>query len=111
MMKRLGESKPELTGNGVLVKAAGGDKMNEETNVDKPVDFSLMGAGVLIACSFFIFGSLAHKFLGIPGPVLMIVAATLVKSLQLMPKKMEQGSYQFIQIYFIKLNMATRRST
>ncbi|MEK5138670.1 MULTISPECIES: 2-hydroxycarboxylate transporter family protein [Priestia] len=93
MMKRLGESKPELTGNGVLVKAAGGDKMNEETNIDKPVDFSLMGAGVLIACSFFIFGSLAHKFLGIPGPVLMIVAATLVKSLQLMPKKMEQGSY------------------
>lgn len=93
MMKRLGESKPELTGNGVLVKTAGGDKMDEETNIDKPVDFSLMGAGVLIACSFFIFGSLAHKFLGIPGPVLMIVAATLVKSLQLMPKKMEQGSY------------------
>ncbi|MFS3927737.1 malate permease [Priestia aryabhattai] len=93
MMKRLGENKPELTGNGVLVKTAGGDQMDEETNIDKPVDFSLMGAGVLIACSFFIFGSLAHKFLGIPGPVLMIVAATLVKSLQLMPKKMEQGSY------------------
>lgn len=93
LMKRLGEKKPELTGNGVLIKSKDGDGISEETNINKPVDFSLMGAGLLIACSFFIFGSLAHKFLGIPGPVLMIVAATLVKCLQLMPAKMEQGAY------------------
>jgi malate:Na+ symporter len=31
--------------------------------------------------------------LGMPGPVLMIVAAALVKSFKLMPAKMEQGSY------------------
>ncbi|MDQ0246364.1 malate:Na+ symporter [Bacillus fengqiuensis] len=93
LMKNLGERKPELTGNGVLVKTTGGDGIKEETNINKPVDFSLMGAGLLIACSFFIFGGLAHKFLGIPGPVLMIVAATLVKCLQLMPAKMEQGAY------------------
>jgi malate:Na+ symporter len=93
LMKRLGEKRPELTGNGVLVKAKGGDGISRETNINKPVDFSLMGAGLLIACSFFIFGSLAHKFLGIPGPVLMIVAATLVKCLKMMPAKMEQGAY------------------
>lgn len=93
LMKRLGEKKPELTGNGVLVKTKGGDGISEDTNIKKPVDFSLMGAGLLIACSFFIFGGLAHKFLGIPGPVLMIVAATLVKCLQVMPAKMEQGAY------------------
>ncbi|MBO1515260.1 2-hydroxycarboxylate transporter family protein [Metabacillus bambusae] len=93
LMKRLGEKRPELTGNGVLVKAKGGDGISQETNINKPVDFSLMGAGLLIACSFFIFGSLAHKFLGIPGPVLMIVAATLVKCLKVMPAKMEQGAY------------------
>ncbi|WP_028401367.1 2-hydroxycarboxylate transporter family protein [Ectobacillus panaciterrae] len=93
LMKRLGEKKPELTGNGVLVKAKGGDKITKETNINKPIDFSLMGAGLLIACGFFIFGNLAHKFLGIPGPVLMIVAATLVKCLKVMPAKMEQGAY------------------
>ncbi|QNF26681.1 2-hydroxycarboxylate transporter family protein [Metabacillus elymi] len=93
LMKRLGEKRPELTGNGVLVKSKGGDGISQEININKPVDFSLMGAGLLIACSFFIFGSLAHKFLGIPGPVLMIVAATLVKCLKVMPAKMEQGAY------------------
>lgn len=94
LMKYLGEKKPELTGNGILVKANGVQAIkNEDTNIKAPVDFSLMGAGLLIACGFFIFGQLAHKFLGIPGPVLMIVAATLVKCLQLMPAKMEQGAF------------------
>lgn len=94
LMKYLGEKKPELTGNGILVKAKGVQGIkNEDSNIKAPVDFSLMGAGLLIACSFFIFGQLAHKFLGIPGPVLMIVAATLVKCLQLMPAKMEQGAF------------------
>lgn len=93
IMSRLGQKKPELTGNGTLVKTKGGDGITEETSINKPVDFSLMGAGLLIACSFFIFGGLAHEFLGIPGPVLMIVAATLVKCLKVMPAKMEQGAY------------------
>ncbi|MEW9668125.1 2-hydroxycarboxylate transporter family protein [Ammoniphilus sp. 3BR4] len=93
LMKRLGEKKPELTGNGVLLRTKGGDAMTQETTINKPVDFSLMGAGLLVACGFFIFGSLAHKFLGIPGPVLMIVGATLVKCLKVMPAKIEQGAY------------------
>ncbi len=95
LMKNLGERKPELTGNGVLVKSKDGIKEmnNENTNINAPVDFSLMGAGLLLACGFFIFGQFAHMFLGIPGPVLMIVAATLVKCLQLMPAKMEQGAF------------------
>jgi malate:Na+ symporter len=99
LMKNLGERRPELTGNGVLVKSKGGDQIKEESNFSKTIDFPLMGAGLLTACCFFIFGGLAHKFLGIPGPVLMIVAATLVKCFQLLPAKMEQGSfhlYKFI---------------
>ncbi len=95
LMKNLGERRPELTGNGVLVKSKDGVKeiKSETTNINAPVDFSLMGAGLLLACGFFIFGQFAHMFLGIPGPVLMIVAATLVKCLQLMPAKMEQGAF------------------
>lgn len=99
LMKNLGERRPELTGNGALVKTKGGDGVLEEININMPVDFSLMGAGLLIACSFFIFGGIAHKFLGIPGPILMIIAATLVKSFKLMSPKMEQGAfhlYKFI---------------
>jgi len=94
MLSRLGDKKPELTGRGVLVKAKGGDKIDQEASINKPIDFPLMGAGLLIACSFFILGGLGNKFLGIPGPVLMIIAAALVKSVKIMPAKMEQGAHQ-----------------
>ncbi|MGG1397938.1 2-hydroxycarboxylate transporter family protein [Bacillus salipaludis] len=93
LLSRLGEKKPELTGNGVLVKTKGGDGITEATSIDKPIDFPLMGAGLLIACSFFILGGLGNKFLGIPGPVLMIIAAAVVKSIKVMPVKMEQGAF------------------
>ncbi|MBI0579294.1 2-hydroxycarboxylate transporter family protein [Neobacillus cucumis] len=93
LLSRLGEKKPELTGNGVLVKTKGGDGITGATSIDKPIDFSLMGAGLLIACSFFILGGLGNKFLGIPGPVLMIIAAAVVKSIKVMPVKMEQGAF------------------
>lgn len=95
LMMRLGEKKKSLSGNGTLVKTSDDKEMVADTNDDnKKVDFSLMGAGLLIACTFFIFGDLAHKFIGIPGPVIMILLATLIKCLQLMPNKMEQGAHQ-----------------
>lgn len=93
ILSRIGEKKKHLTGNGVLVKTKGGDGITEAATIDKPVDFQLMGAGLLIACSFFILGGLGNKFLGIPGPVLMIIAAAVVKSIKVMPAKMEQGAY------------------
>ncbi|QIZ06161.1 2-hydroxycarboxylate transporter family protein [Priestia megaterium] len=93
ILSRLGEKKKHLTGNGVLVKTKGGDGITEASTIDKPVDFPLMGAGLLIACTFFILGGLGNKFLGIPGPVLMIIAAAVVKSIKVMPAKMEQGAY------------------
>ena len=93
VLSRLGEKKKHLTGNGVLVKTKGGDGITEAATIDKPIDFPLMGAGLLIACSFFILGGLGNKFLGIPGPVLMIIAAAVVKSIKVMPAKMEQGAY------------------
>lgn len=94
ILSRIGERKPKLTGNGVLVKVKDGDGITEATTIDKPIDFPLMGAGLLLACSFFILGGLGNKFLGIPGPVLMIIAAAVIKSIKIMPVKMEQGAFQ-----------------
>ncbi|WP_028400708.1 2-hydroxycarboxylate transporter family protein [Ectobacillus panaciterrae] len=93
LLKRLGEKRPELTGNGVLVKTGDDKEVLEAKNIEKPIDFSLMGAGLLIACSFFVFGNVAHKFIGIPGAIIMIFTAAIVKYAKFMPTKMEQGAY------------------
>ena len=91
-LKKLGEKRPELTGNGQLVKG-GDDRELLAQNTDKPIEFPLMGAGLLIACGFFIFGSLANNFIAIPGAIIMIFTAAIVKYSKLMPVKMEQGAY------------------
>ncbi|MBO3061360.1 MULTISPECIES: 2-hydroxycarboxylate transporter family protein [Mammaliicoccus] len=99
LMMRLGEKKTHLSGNGKLVRSKNGDEILEEQEKEKVIDFSLMGAGLLIACSFFIVGTLGQKFIGIPGPVIMILFATLIKCLKVMPHKMEDGAhnlYKFI---------------
>ncbi|CAG7912421.1 Citrate/malate transporter [Mammaliicoccus sciuri] len=97
LMMRLGEKKNHLSGNGKLVKSEDGNEVPEEK--EKVIDFSLMGAGLLIACTFFIVGTLGQKFIGVPGPVIMILFATLIKCLKVMPHKMEDGAhnlYKFI---------------
>ncbi|MTK10647.1 MAG: 2-hydroxycarboxylate transporter family protein [Clostridiaceae bacterium] len=93
LLKRLGEKRPELSGNGMLVKTGDVSDITGEQNINKPVEFPLMGAGLLIACSLFIFGSLANKFIPIPGPVIMIFTAAVLKASKIMPAKMEQGAF------------------
>lgn len=92
-LRRLGEKKPELTGNGVLVKTGNDDIIRAAQTTEKPVDFSLMGAGLILAMSFFVFGQVANLFVPIPAPIIMIFSAAIIKALGIMPAKMEQGAY------------------
>lgn len=92
-LKRLGDRKPHLSGNGLLVKTGQDEFLRAAQTTEKPVDFSLMGAGLLLACTFYIFGIVANKFIGIPAPIIMIFSAAIVKAIGIMPAKMEQGAY------------------
>jgi malate:Na+ symporter len=105
LLKRLGEKRPELSGKGLLVKTGNDAELLKEQSVEKPVEFPLMGAGLLIACSLFIFGNLASKFIGLPGPVIMIFTAALIKMSKLMPAKMEQGAYHMYKFISSSLTL------
>src|SRR5665647_546769 len=71
-LKWLGERRPELSGNGNLVRTN-----EDQTLLDKqhevPLNLGLMGAGLTIACSLFILGHVLAPITGIPGPILMII--------------------------------------
>ncbi|AKG34469.1 2-hydroxycarboxylate transporter family protein [Paenibacillus durus] len=93
LLKRLAEKKPELTGNGVLVMEKNGQKLGGSAYDGEPINFLLMGAGLLFACTLFIFGHSLSPYVGIPGPILMIFAAAVIKIGRLLPAKIEQGAY------------------
>lgn len=93
VLKKMADKNPSITGNGVLVKEKNGNKMGGSNYDKEKYDFALMGAGLLFACTLFITGTLLAPVVGIPGPILMIFGAALLKISKLLPYKIEQGAY------------------
>lgn len=93
ILKRIGDKHQEFSGNGMLVRSGDDEVMHEKT-ADKPIDLSLMGAGLLMACTMFILGSFLSPFIGIPGPIIMILGAALLKVSKVVPARMETGAHQ-----------------
>lgn len=101
LLKKLGESKPELTGNGTLVKGGDDDILKYAENKDKkPIDLSQMATGAALAFGFYLLGTLGAATFGIPGPIIMLFAAVLVKYFGLLPRELEDGA-QMMQRFFV----------
>lgn len=106
VLKWLAEKKPGISGNGTLVRTGDDEALLRNEHVEAPLNLSLMGAGLLISCAFFILGSLLSLPTGIPGPVLMIIAAALLKVFRLVPPSMELGAYQMYKFVSSNLTFA-----
>lgn len=98
-LSRLALRKPQLSGDGQLIRArAENDLFREAPEDDSAIDFRYMGAGVLLICTFFVLGGLLEKLVHIPGPVMMILVAVLCKYLRVLPERLEQGSKRFYKL-------------
>lgn len=98
-LARLGARRPQLSGDGMLIRSHDDNQIFSQAQIGQPTDFQLMGAGLLMICAFFIVGGLLEKVLHIPGPVLMILAAVLCKYTKVIPAAMELGAhscYKFV---------------
>ena len=104
VLVRIGNKNPAWNGNGMLVKSKEDNEIFKQKEEKFEIDFKLMGTGVLLACTLFIFGGMLEKVVLIPGAVLMILVSALVKYANILPKKMEQGAhqlYKFVSTVFI----------
>lgn len=102
-LRQIGERRPQATGNGLLVRTGSDNDLLQEMSAERAIELPLMGAGLLMACAMFIFGSLLSPYIGIPGPILMIVCAALLKVSRLIPERMETGAHQIHK--FMTTNM------
>ncbi|WP_263263288.1 2-hydroxycarboxylate transporter family protein [Pseudomonas sp. RIT-PI-S] len=98
LLARLAAKRPNLSGDGMLIRAREENDLFADTESTEAMDFRYMGAGVLLICAFFILGGLLEKLVHIPGPVMMIVVAALFKYLRVLPPHLEQGSKQFYRL-------------
>ncbi|WP_032123418.1 2-hydroxycarboxylate transporter family protein [Clostridium amazonitimonense] len=96
LLDKLGKVKPSLTGNGDLMSVQ--DDTVVEKNEDSPIEYKLMGIGLLISVVFFLWGSIVGKFFPSIHPYAwMIISVALVKALGLMPRKYELACFQWFQ--------------
>ncbi|MGC0153499.1 2-hydroxycarboxylate transporter family protein [Chromobacterium vaccinii] len=100
-----GKRRPRFSGNGMLVKT-GEDQALLAARHEAPINLSLMGAGLLLTCAFFTLGALLAPITGIPGPILMIIGAALLKVSKIMPAHMELGAYQMYKFMTNNLTFA-----
>lgn len=101
LLKKLGERKPEWSGNGTLVKGGDDDVlMHAEDKEKKPIDLTQMITGAAMSIGFYLFGTYIAAILGLPGPVVMLFAAVLIKYLGWLPKELEDGA-QMMQRFFV----------
>ncbi|WIW50084.1 2-hydroxycarboxylate transporter family protein (plasmid) [Bradyrhizobium sp. 62B] len=105
VLARLGETRRELNGNGMLVKT-GDDDILDEARPDRPIDLGLLGAGMVLSCGLFVLGMVLAPFTGIPGPIMMIIAAVALKLTRLLPVEMELGAYQINKFMSTNLTFA-----
>ena len=106
LLKRFGEKRPQYNGNGTLVRSGEDRALLDAQHAEPALDLRLMGHGLLLACTLFILGALLAPVTGIPGPVLMIVAAAVLKVARVIPASMETGAYQIYKFMSTNLTFA-----
>ncbi len=77
-----------------------------EVRPNHPIDLGLLGAGMVLSCALFVLGMTLAPFTGIPGPIMMIIAAVALKLTKIMPAEMELGAYQINKFMSTNLTFA-----
>mgnify|MGYP006285738103 CR=1 FL=1 len=96
VLAQIGHRHPNLTGNGNLIRGVDQSQFEAELH-NEPIDYELMGAGLLVICAFFTLGRLMAPYLEMPAVVVMILSVVLMKFLGILPKEIDRGAYAMYQ--------------
>ena len=102
VLKSIGEKRPELTGNGILIKSADDKLFIPNNKPEKTMNYELLMSGLMIAIGLYLLGTYLSEFIGIPGPIIMIVLAIVAKVSGILPKEAEEGA-GMISRFFVTL--------
>ena len=93
LLAKLGEVKPNLSGEGKLMRKDTGDMKD---SVMLPTSVQMMGIGMILALSFYLIGTIINKFVpSIHTYAWMIISVAVSKALGIIPGKFEQAAKQW----------------
>lgn len=102
LLAYLGKKKPHLTGDGQLT-ISGDDSITSgvKERHDLIFDPQAAVAGGMIAVTLYLTGVFCHAMFGLPAPVAMLFLAVVVKLLQAVPPRLEDGAYMVYKFFYV----------
>jgi CCS family citrate carrier protein len=104
LLKRLGERRPELSGNGhLVVDGTEGEKEVLQAAAEKhaSIDLTQMAVGGVMALGFYLLGVFLAPVTGVPGPITMLFTCVAVKALGWLPAELEEGAYMIHRFFVV----------
>lgn len=98
VLKRIGEKYPKYSGNGSLLKAGDDDvlqaaKEGNKAKEDIKIDLAKMAATGVLAFTLYLFGVYINSLIGLPAPIVMLLAVVIAKAAGVIPDSIEKGGY------------------
>lgn len=109
LLDKLGKVKPSLTGNGDLLRDAktqANAAEEEKEDASQSVDYKLMGIGLLLSTTFFVWGNILAKFIPIHSYAIMIISVAIVKAAGIIPREYEVAAFQWFRFVMVNLTPA-----
>lgn len=99
MLKRIGEKYPQYSGNGSLLKLGGDDEIiklaheGNKANADIKIDLAQLAVAGIFAFTLYLGGVYVNSAIGLPAPIVMLLAVVIAKALGVIPDSIEKGGY------------------
>ncbi|XXD11286.1 2-hydroxycarboxylate transporter family protein [Klebsiella sp. R445] len=98
-LNQLGKRFPHLTGEGQLMPNRSNETHRETQDVDAKTDVTTLASGALLAVLLYMLGMLGQKMIGLPAPVGMLFLAVLLKLVNGVSPRLQEGS-QMVYKFF-----------
>ncbi|MTJ84220.1 MAG: 2-hydroxycarboxylate transporter family protein [Telmatospirillum sp.] len=99
LMNRLGQRRPDLTGNGRITPNGDDDIGDIRAAAKGAIDPAVIGAAGVTAVALYLLGVLGQKLFDFPAPVLMLFVAFMMKAVKAVSPSLQQGG-QVVSKFF-----------
>ncbi|HEY8804294.1 MAG TPA: 2-hydroxycarboxylate transporter family protein [Clostridium sp.] len=99
MLKHIGEKYPQFSGNGKLLKSGEEDEILElakagnKAKAELKIDLAQMSVTGILAFALYLGGVFVNSLIGLPAPIVMLLAVVIAKALGVIPNSIEKGGH------------------
>ncbi len=103
LLKRIGEKYPQYSGDGTLLKVGGDDEIlklaqqGDEDKANTHHDLAQLTVAGILSFVLYMAGVYINSLIGLPAPIVMLIAVVMAKVVGIIPNSIEKGGYSLFR--------------